>query len=125
MTDGAQLLADRLMPRFEPGAVHDRVSARWVFADGTFPVPVGGWLACPVCRDTVIQLARYHFHRRRDSATYYRCDVQMKCTACSATWTHGVVVPKAVWKRGMDGENTARVWQYREVCDVLDLNDGS
>jgi len=126
VTDATALLDDRLMPRLEPDVVADRVAAHWTMARDTFPVPAGGWLACPVCGETQIQLARYHFHTRENSATRFRCDVQLKCTGCSYFWTHGVVVDEGAYEQGM-GEHLeegkhARVWQYREVADELGLD---
>lgn len=103
--------------------VLDRVSERWRFVDGRFPVPRGEWLECAVCGSSELQLSRYHFHRRTDSQSEYRCDVKLKCTVCSHTQTHAPVLTERQYRRGMGRDlshTRSRQWGYREVLEELE-----
>lgn len=68
--------------------------------DVPLPVPVGDWLACPVCRSAGPRIRWWRYHLRgKSETTPYRCDVSFKCVECGAVWMHGVVVPVEHWDR--------------------------
>lgn len=94
--------------------VLDRVRESWDL-DRELPVPKFD-LQCPICNCGQIQLRQYSFHYRHKTGSRnpYRCDVSFKCTQCSLVWTHGVVVPEAMYKRH---ENEMIHW--REAKEIL------
>lgn len=77
--------------------VLDRVGARWDL-DQPVPVPIGDWLACPVCRTPEPQPRYWLFLDRSGHAIAYRCDIGFKCTDCSAVWVHGLAIPERVFR---------------------------
>lgn len=88
---------------------------RWDI-DGVLPVPLPGWLACPVCRAEEIQAREWMFHVRKGShANPYRCDVSFKCCDCSAVWWHGVAVPQAMF----DARKSAARIDWRRARELL------
>lgn len=91
------------------------VRKRWDLS-GPVPVPVGDWLACPVCRADQIQARHFRFHER-DSAIPWRCDVSFKCTSCSAVWEHGVVVTREMYARRSTPASKTIPW--RTARDML------
>lgn len=118
-----------LFPALSPEEVRERVEKAWRIADGRFPLP--RWdVRCPAAPATAlpdspdvhvdgyeVQLSRIHYGKRKGSATIYRADVVLKCTACSVVWTHGVPIEREVYERALkDHGNT---WNWREVREAL------
>lgn len=100
-------------PALPAEQVHERVAARWDLS-GPAPVPYPGWMACPVCRCEQIQIRWWKWHVRPPKATVpWRCDVSIKCTDCSALWTHGIPVPEDVFSRC--ARNLRRTVAWRDV----------
>lgn len=82
-----------MFPELDAEEVLVRTRLRWDLS-GPLPVPVDGWLACPVCRFEQVQVRFWRFHVRSDigHTVPHRCDVSFKCTGCAAVWIHGVVL---------------------------------
>ena len=78
-----------------------------VVAEGAwdfYPLPTPRWdVACPCCgarrSDSRIQIREWGFHYVATSPGGHRCDVGMKCLACSCAWVHGVPVPLSLFQR--------------------------
>lgn len=104
-----------MFPELSPEEVLAAVQARWDLS-GPVPVPIGDWLACPVCRAVDPQVRHFRFHRR-ESAIPWRCDVSVKCTSCSAVWTHGVAVTEEMYTRR--DTPAGRDIPWREARDLL------
>lgn len=101
-----------LAPAHSAEEVARRVGEAWDLS-GAVPMP-RFVVECPVCRSEEVQLRQVSFGRRKSSPISGRSDVSFKCCACSATWTHGVPVPDAFWRSGVErfGGNTA---YWREI----------
>ena len=77
--------------------VHENVEAMWHLGE-RFPVPKFD-PACPTCGSEAVIMRLFRFFMRGGPATVpYRCDVYMKCTACSVVWTYGIVISKEMFK---------------------------
>jgi hypothetical protein len=85
---------------------------------GPYPVPVGDWLACPVCRCDTIQGQSWTRHVQPDKGIVGRVDVRFKCTSCAASWVHGVAVPADYSRR--HSKNVNRHVPWREVRAALE-----
>lgn len=68
---------------------------------GPFPMPRDD-IRCPVCRCDALMIRNWKYHVRPPHATLrWRCDVNLKCCACAAIWTHGVAVSQAYFDKAM------------------------
>ncbi|MFH5833758.1 hypothetical protein [Halalkalibaculum sp. DA384] len=106
-------------PTFTPEEVRDRIRRMWDFSG---PVPLPKFAPqCLVCGHDEILCKHWRFHIRksRHSSSIYRCDVGMKCTACSAVWQHGLVVPEAMHP------GKRRIIHWREVKRELASNSST
>lgn len=116
--------AARLFPSLGADEIEARVSRRWRIASGRFPLPTFT-PRCPFAHrgwhelEAPVQLSRIGYGISPGSRTRYRADVHMKCTDCSAHWTHGVVISEGVYRRAM-ATGTGSVWHWREIRDALE-----
>lgn len=109
-----------IFPDLSADEVLRRTAAHWSF-DGPYPVPIGGWLRCPVCTSTEVQGRAWRYHKPAHSVTLpHRCDVTFKCTMCAHVWLHGVVVTEDYWEANARHVNTHVRW--RRV--LKDLENG-
>lgn len=88
-----------LFPDLDPQQILDNVAARWDLS-GPFPIPLGDWLACPVCRSAEVQPRYWEWvHLGAEHSVRARCNVSFKCVACSAVWVHGVALQEDYYRR--------------------------
>lgn len=107
-----------MWPELTADEVLAATHAKWDLS-GPLPVPAGGWLACPVCRDGRPQPRYWRWHRRAGKPTVpWRCDVSFKCVDCAAVWTHGIAVDEQYYRS--NATKPGRMITWREVRDVLD-----
>jgi len=101
-------------PNFNGKSVLKMVQKHWDFSHSV-PLPKFE-LHCPICGHDEILLKHWVYFLRKNprSANPHRCDVYMKCTACSAVWQHGLVVPEDIYP---GGSRTVILW--RDVKDEL------
>lgn len=83
-------------PDFNGKSVLSAVRSKWNLSHSV-PLPKFS-LNCPICSHDKILLKHWVYFIRNNpqSSNPHRCDVYMKCTACSAVWQHGIVVPEAM-----------------------------
>lgn len=85
-------------PDLSAEEVHAAVAAKWDLS-GPLPVPRGDWLRCPVCGSDAMQIRHWFWHARDHAVIPWRCDLSVKCAACSAVWLHGIAVPADYYDR--------------------------
>ncbi len=100
---------NRRLDHSELARVLGKVLVHW---DLGYRVPIPRMPRCPYCDgtgllspalgevgDLLIRTANFH-PRDRNSRTVYRCDVSLKCTACSFVPMFGVVVHRDMFDEG-------------------------
>lgn len=98
-----------------------RINEHWDFICG-FPIPKFD-VKCPICGahgDDII-IRQYHFFRREMGGMKYRCDVWFKCTRCSLTWVHGVVIPESIARMHGLLDGLAPSYHWREVLKRISI----
>lgn len=101
--------------------VLNRVSEYW---DLSKPIPIPKFrLRCPICgaddEDIILRFANI-VQREVPSENRYRSNVSFKCTRCSFTWVHGVVIPEEMARRhGIEGAK-AKSFHWREIREMLE-----
>ncbi len=89
---------------------------------GSLPVPVPGWLVCPICSSGDLLLREYRIGRRNEPRGAelrrlpYRCDVSIKCLDCSAVWLHGIPLDEATGHRINPTADSVKVVHWREAA---------
>jgi hypothetical protein len=100
----------------------ERATAEHWDLSGSFPVPRGDWLACPVCRSKRVQARDWTRKVRTGHTITGRVDVTFKCTGCAAVWPHGVAVPDDYVYKHRRRHNERIDW--REVKAILEAEAG-
>lgn len=114
----------RIGHNMEDEELFDRVKKHWCLK-GPFPLPKFK-MRCPVCNaeDNDIILRQVTTALREYSPHKYRANVSFKCTQCSFTWTHGVVLPDEVLRKwGIKGTKS-KVYDWRQICKELNAPFG-
>lgn len=113
-------MKQNIFPAYKPEEVLERVKEYWDFVKG-FPIPKKK-IRCPVCGSEDIQARNWQFVYKDSGGCKYRCNVSFKCTVCSNVWTHGVVVPKEIFKMHVkDNPHKAKLYHWREVRKILEV----
>lgn len=100
--------------------VEAATAAKWD-KSGPLPLPLGEWLACPVCSNGTVQARFWKFHTRESPTNMPgRCDVSFKCCSCAAVWCHGVALDRETFKRMITGRNNRIEW--REARQILEAS---
>lgn len=90
---------------------------------GPLPLPIGDWLACPVCRSPKVLIRFWRYHERSAQPTVpHRCDVSMKCAGCAAVWIHGVAIDAEVWARRKPKRLNVLI-HWREGSRILEQHE--
>jgi len=99
--------------------IFERVGKYWSL-DGFFPLPKFH-VKCPVCGagDSEIIIREMTFTVRSGSPRPFRCNVSFKCTRCSYSWVHGVVIPKEMASKHGLPHASAKSYTWREICKKL------
>ena len=113
-----------VFPPLSKEEILKRVEETWDLS-GDFPLPKDT-IRCPVCGSEEIQVRDWIFHLSADpsvSRVPYRCDVNFKCTRCSAIWTHGIAIPEEMYKKHASlepGKHASVRYSWREVKKILE-----
>lgn len=96
----------------------DRLREVWDLSHA-LPLPRTEIRCCPQCEAGGAIVRRWRFHRRETSPNPWRCDVMFKCVRCGLAWTHGLVVPQAMYEAHPD-----ETLERREAEAVLENSEG-
>ena len=104
--------------------IFKRVGKYWSL-DGFFPLPKFH-VKCPECGapDDEIIIREMTFTVRSGSPRPFRCNVSFKCTRCSYSWVHGVVIPKEMASKHGLPYASAKSYTWREICKKLNVPYG-
>lgn len=108
----------RLFPDAWKSGQEQRVAETWSF-DYPLPVPQRP-LVCPCGGQRVIRTWRFFLRAAGGSTAPWRCDVSMKCVACSLVTTHGVAIPREVYAAAHTAGVTDGTVEWRRGRRVLD-----
>jgi hypothetical protein len=100
-------------PDFTEKDVQKQISRMW---DMSGPVPVPKFNPdCPYCAhdEVLLKHARFHLRNNKRSQNPHRCDIGMKCTACSAVWQHGLVIPEDMFPG-------KQIWGWQKMKEELE-----
>lgn len=109
-----------MFPELDAETVLARTRKCWDLS-APLPLPIGDWLACPVCRAGQPQPRFWRFHIRGDlgHTLPYRCDVSFKCTRCACVWIHGVVLDVEAWERMHRPRRANSQITWRQAREIL------